>query len=135
VEESGEVQQQAGRAQNGVSSRERRACCEIDGSTRDSTRRPAKEPFLAFLSSRVHAPLLVFYSEAMGETSLLLRASKRPALLQYELLHAESHYSYSPHETTLMTSPLVYTRRCTVDCGAALRVATWSSTHSNMKQQ
>jgi hypothetical protein len=107
-----------------------------NGSTRDSTRRPAKEPFLAFLSSRAHAPLLVFYSEAMGETSLLLRASKRPALLQYELLHAESHYySCSPHETTPMTPPLVYTHRCTADGGAALRVATWSSTHSNMKQQ
>jgi hypothetical protein len=107
-----------------------------NGSTRDSTRRPAKEPLLAFLSSRVHAPLLVFYSEAMGETSLLLRASKRPALLQYELLHAESHYySCSPHETTPMTPPLVYTHRCTADGGAALRVATWSSTHSNMKQQ
>jgi hypothetical protein len=40
------------------------------GSTRDSTRRPAKEAFLAFLSSRAHAPLLVvFYSEAMGEAS------------------------------------------------------------------
>jgi hypothetical protein len=107
-----------------------------NGSTRDSTRRPAKEPFLAFLSSRAHGPLLVFYSEAMGETSLLLRASKRPALLQYELLHAESHYySCSPHETTPMTPPLVYTHRCTADGGAALRVATWSSTHSNMKQQ
>jgi hypothetical protein len=62
--------------------------------------------------------------------SLLLRASKRPAIQRYELLHAESHYSYSPHETTPMTPPLVYTRRCTADSGAALRVATWSSAHT-----
>lgn len=47
---------------------------------RDSTRRPAKEPFLAFLSSRTSTPACFLFPKPVREASRLFRASERPAV-------------------------------------------------------